>query len=77
VAQKLSSLQALTAPCCSTTIRAPSGALAPVRNSSPTNPRHMDVYPSRNADSREHRVPALHNKSNACGDRLRLADAFH
>ncbi len=77
MAQELSSPRALTAPCCSTTIRAPSGALVPVRNPSPTNPRHMDVYPSRNADSREHRVPALQNKSNACGDRLRSADAFH
>ena len=39
-------------------------------------PRHMDVYPSRNVDTREHRVPATHHKSNACGDRLRSADAF-
>ncbi|AND70024.1 hypothetical protein ATSB10_25700 [Dyella thiooxydans] len=36
----------------------------------------MDVYPSRSADSREHRVPALQNKSNAYGDRLRSAGAF-
>jgi hypothetical protein len=37
----------------------------------------MDVYPSRNVDTREHRVPATQNKSNACGDRLRSAGAFH
>jgi hypothetical protein len=36
----------------------------------------MDVYPSRNVDTREHRVPATHHKSNSCGDRLRSADAF-
>ena len=39
-------------------------------------PRHMDVYPSRNVDIREHRVPALHNKLTVCGDRLRSAGAF-
>jgi hypothetical protein len=39
-------------------------------------PRHMDVYPSRNVDIREHRVPALHNKLIVCGDRLRSAGAF-
>jgi len=42
----------------------------------PINPRHMDVYPSRNVDIREHRVPALHNKLICCGDRLRSAGAF-
>ena len=47
-----------------------------VAESESTNPRHMDVYPSRSADSREHRVPALQEKSNACGDRQRSADAF-
>ena len=44
---------------------------------SPTKPRHMDVYPSRNVDIREHRVPATHENLNACGDRLRSAGAFH
>ena len=42
----------------------------------PIKPRHMDVYPSRNVDIREHRVPALLNKLIACGDRLRSAGAF-
>lgn len=59
----------------STTMRAPPGAprrLAP----SPDKPRHMDVYPSRNVDIREHRMPALHNKLIVCGDRLRSAGAF-
>ena len=41
-----------------------------------TNARHMDVYPSRNVDTREHRVPAMHNKLICCGDRLRSAGAF-
>jgi hypothetical protein len=36
----------------------------------------MDVYPSRNVDIREHRVPASHNKLMICGDRLRSAGAF-
>jgi hypothetical protein len=36
----------------------------------------MDVYPSRNVDIREHRVPALLNKLICCGDRLRSAGAF-
>jgi hypothetical protein len=37
----------------------------------------MDVYPSRNVDTRSLRVPAPHNnKLNACGDRLRSAGAF-
>jgi hypothetical protein len=36
----------------------------------------MDVYPSRNVDIRVHRVPASHDMLNACGDRLRSADAF-
>jgi len=58
-------------------MHAPNGARAlffgaPAR----TKPRHMDVYPSRNVDIREHRVPALHNKLIACGDRLRSAGAF-
>jgi hypothetical protein len=59
----------------STTMRAPPGALrrgAP----SPDKPRHMDVYPSRNVDIREHRMPALHNKLMICGDRLRSAGVF-
>jgi len=38
--------------------------------------RHMDVYPSRNVDIREHRVPAMHNKLITCGDRLRSAGVF-
>ncbi len=42
----------------------------------PINPRHMDVYPSRNVDIREHRVPALQYKLICCGDRLRSAGAF-
>jgi hypothetical protein len=36
----------------------------------------MDVYPSRNVDIREHRVPALQNKLIVCGNRLRSAGAF-
>jgi len=56
-------------------MRAPSGALRQW-HSCPTKPRHMDVYPSRNVDIREHRVPALHNKLTVCGDRLRSAGAF-
>jgi hypothetical protein len=36
----------------------------------------MDVYPRRNVDIREHRVPASHYKLIACGDRLRSAGAF-
>ncbi|PWK83868.1 hypothetical protein C7456_11215 [Fulvimonas soli] len=44
--------------------------------SCPTNPRHMDVYPSRNAGIREHRMAAWQNKLIACGDRLRSAGAF-
>jgi hypothetical protein len=39
-------------------------------------PRHMDVYPSRNVDIREHRVPASHYKLIVCGDRLRSAGVF-
>jgi hypothetical protein len=42
----------------------------------PDNPRHMDVYPSRNVDIREHRMPAMHHKLIVCGDRLRSAGAF-
>jgi hypothetical protein len=37
----------------------------------------MDVYPSRNVDTRSLRVPAQQNKKNTCGDRLRSAGAFH
>jgi hypothetical protein len=55
-------------------MRAPSGAL---RGGNPPDfSRHMDVYPSRNVDIREHRVPASRDTLNACGDRLRSADAF-
>jgi hypothetical protein len=36
----------------------------------------MDVYPSRNVDIREHRVPASHDNLIVCGDRLRSAGAF-
>jgi hypothetical protein len=36
----------------------------------------MDVYPSRNVDIREHRVPAMHHKLINCGDRLRSAGVF-
>jgi hypothetical protein len=36
----------------------------------------MDVYPSRNVDIREHRVPASHYKLIVCGDRLRSAGVF-
>jgi len=36
----------------------------------------MDVYPSRNVDIRSHRVPAMHNKLNACGNRQRSAGTF-
>jgi hypothetical protein len=36
----------------------------------------MDVYPSRNVDTRQHRVPTTHQKPNACGDRQRSAGAF-
>jgi len=36
----------------------------------------MDVYPSRNVDIREHRVPALHNKLIVRGNRQRLAGTF-
>jgi hypothetical protein len=36
----------------------------------------MDVYPSRNAGIREHRMAAWQNKLIACGDRLRSAGAF-
>ncbi len=55
-------------------MRAPSGA--PRRGISQDLPRHMDVYPSRNVDIREHRVPASHYKLIVCGDRLRSAGAF-
>jgi len=65
----------LTLPHRSKTIRAPSGALRPTASLS-DQPRHMDVYPSRNVDIREHRVPASHNKLMICGDRLRSAGAF-
>jgi hypothetical protein len=55
-------------------MRAPSGA---PRHGIPQDlPGHMDVYPSRNVDIREHRVPASHYKLIACGDRLRSAGAF-
>jgi hypothetical protein len=37
----------------------------------------MDVYPSRNAGIREHRVAATHNKLIASGDRLRSAGVFY
>jgi hypothetical protein len=59
----------------SKTIPEPLGMTCPV-GLCPIKPRHMDVYPSRNVDIREHRVPALQNKLIACGDRLRSAGAF-
>ena len=52
------------------------GRNLPISGLCPINPRHMDVYPSRNVDIREHRVPALHYKLICCGDRLRSAGAF-
>jgi hypothetical protein len=55
-------------------MRAPSGALR--GGTSQDLPRHMDVYPSRNVDIREHRMPASHYKLIVCGDRLRSAGAF-
>jgi len=52
---------------------------APQRVRAAGNPvetsRHMDVYPSRRADIRKHRMTAL-NKLIACGDRFRSTGAF-
>jgi hypothetical protein len=36
----------------------------------------MDVYPSRNVDTRLLRVPAMQNKLNACGSRQQPTGIF-
>ncbi len=56
-------------------MRAPAAHVAAAHTRSDQT-RHMDVYPSRNADIREHRMPALHHQLIACGHRQRLAGAF-
>jgi len=66
----------LTVSHCSKTIPAPTGAAYDRPGLCPNLPRHMDVYPSRNVDIREHRVPALHNKLIVRGNRQRLAGTF-